>query len=306
MSRAKKAPPVADAVGETITGYKGFGLDWKCRGYQYAVGRTEEHEGKVAACEGGLHSCEDALDVLTYYPPSTSRYAVVEQSGDLARHNEDSKVASRKLTVKAEIDIAGLVKASIDWRTKRCEPVKTEHATGYRAASSATGDRAASSATGDRAASSATGYRAASSATGDSAASSATGYSAASSATGYRAASSATGYSAASSATGDSAASSATGYSAASSATGDSAASLTTGPYSSSAILPDKTPQHAVAVALGHQSKAKAPAGSAIVCVYRNGNGELVHIRAAKVGDGIKPDTWYSLDASGNFVEVQP
>ena len=270
MSRAKKAPPVADAVGETITGYKGFGLDWKCRGYQYAVGRTEEHEGKVAACEGGLHSCEDALDVLTYYPPSTSRYAVVEQSGDLARHNEDSKVASRKLTVKAEIDIAGLVKASIDWRTKRCEPVKTEHATGYRAASSATGDRAASSATGDRAASSATGYRAASSATGDSAASSATG------------------------------------YSAASSATGDSAASLTTGPYSSSAILPDKTPQHAVAVALGHQSKAKAPAGSAIVCVYRNGNGELVHIRAAKVGDGIKPDTWYSLDASGNFVEVQP
>ena len=34
--------------------------------------------------------------------------------------------------------------------------------------------------------------------------------------------------------------------------------------------------------------------------------GTYEHIRAAKVGDnGIKPDTWYSLGADGEFVEVQ-
>ncbi len=46
-------------------------------------------------------------------------------------------------------------------------------------------------------------------------------------------------------------------------------------------------------------------AGGAIVCVSRDGSGNILHIRASKVGDnGIKPDVWYSLDSSGNFVEV--
>ena len=61
---------------------------------------------------------------------------------------------------------------------------------------------------------------------------------------------------------------------------------------------------HSVACALGAESKAKAAAGGAIVCVYRNGSGDLIHIRAAKVGEnGIKADTWYMLNAAGEFVE---
>ena len=61
-----------------------------------------------------------------------------------------------------------------------------------------------------------------------------------------------------------------------------------------------------VACALGAESKAKAAAGGAIVCVYRNDDGDLIHIRAAKVGDdGIKADTWYMLDDTGEFVECE-
>ena len=61
-----------------------------------------------------------------------------------------------------------------------------------------------------------------------------------------------------------------------------------------------------VACALGVESKAKAAAGGAIVCVYRNDDGDLIHIRAAKVGDdGIKADTWYTLDDKGEFVECE-
>ena len=45
--------------------------------------------------------------------------------------------------------------------------------------------------------------------------------------------------------------------------------------------------------------------GCAIVLSNRDDEGVIHHIRASKVGEnGIKPDTWYSLDDSGNFVEA--
>lgn len=60
---------------------------------------------------------------------------------------------------------------------------------------------------------------------------------------------------------------------------------------------------NSVACALGLNSKAKAADGGAIVCVYRDDDGSIIHIRAAKVGEeGILPDVWYTLDESGNFV----
>ncbi|EDK10877.1 hypothetical protein CGSHiII_00327, partial [Haemophilus influenzae PittII] len=50
----------------------------------------------------------------------------------------------------------------------------------------------------------------------------------------------------------------------------------------------------------------KASINGAIVCVYRNHDGELIHIKASKVGENnIKADTWYTLDEFGEFVEVK-
>ena len=82
-----------------------------------------------------------------------------------------------------------------------------------------------------------------------------------------------------------------TGYRADAATTGYRANAATTG-------------EHAVAAALGASSKAKASTGGAIVLCHRNDDGELIHVRASKVGDNdIKPDTWYSLNANGDFVE---
>ncbi|CUI78424.1 Uncharacterised protein [Achromobacter sp. 2789STDY5608633] len=66
------------------------------------------------------------------------------------------------------------------------------------------------------------------------------------------------------------------------------------------------TGQGSVAVAAGHQSRARASVGGAIVLCYRDeGDDQIVDIRAALVGHGgIKPDTWYRLGADGEFIEV--
>ena len=86
-----------------------------------------------------------------------SVYHEVEQSGDLDRNYDDSKVASTKIKIGAEISIAGLVKAAIEYTIKRVnQKVKSDECHG---ASSATGDYGASSAMGNCGASSATGYK---------------------------------------------------------------------------------------------------------------------------------------------------
>ena len=157
-------------MSETITTYKGFDGNWQCRDYQYEVGKSYEHDGDAKACSAGFHACEYPLDVFGYYPPSGSQFAVVDQSGQLSRHDGDSKVASTKISIKAKIDIAGLVKAAIEYTTSRCKPVDPGFpaiSTGDYGAAISTGYRGAASSTGDRGAASSTGIQGAASSTGE-------------------------------------------------------------------------------------------------------------------------------------------
>ena len=108
---------------ETIKSYKGFNTDMTCRGKQYEVGK-EYQEDSAVACESGMHACEYPLDCFGYYPPGNSVYHEVEQSGTLSRHDDDSKVASTEMKIGARLDIAGMVKAAIEYTKKR---TTTEH-----------------------------------------------------------------------------------------------------------------------------------------------------------------------------------
>nr|DAH61586.1 MAG TPA: hypothetical protein [Caudoviricetes sp.] len=106
---------------EKITSYKGFKQDMTCSDFQYKEGESYE-EPSAKACERGFHACEYPLDCLGYYSPNESVYHVVEQSGEISRHSDDTKVASTKIKIGAEINIAGLVKAAIEYTMKRVNP----------------------------------------------------------------------------------------------------------------------------------------------------------------------------------------
>ena len=258
--------------------YKGFDKDLKCRDFQYEIGKTYE-EPTAELCEKGFHACEYPLDVFEYYAPGNmSRYCEVDLD-DVSdkKSNKDSKRCGKKIAVKAEIGIAGLVKAAVEYTMEKAISENSEHATGWQGAASATGWQGAASATGWQGVASATGEQGAASATGKQGAASATGWQGVASATGEQGAASATGWQGAASATGWRGAASATGT-------------------------------ESVAAALGIDSKAKGALGCWIVIAEWESdekfNWHRKDVQCFKVdGEKIKSDTWYKLK-NGELVEV--
>ncbi|OTK14037.1 hypothetical protein CAZ27_32005 [Pseudomonas aeruginosa] len=329
MASKKKA-----ASEEVVTAYKGFKQDLTCRGYQFEIGGTYKHEGEVEACASGFHSCEYPLDVFGYYAPGESRFAIVKASGQLSRHDDDSKIASATLVVEAEISMPTMISRALDWIMSKVDKsveqtVVGETAsntgdysaasnTGNDSAASNTGNRSAASNTGDYSAASNTGYQSAASNTGnysaasntgDHSAASNTGHHSAASNTGDHSAASNTGYQSAASNTGNRSAASNTGYQSAASNTGNRSAASNTGYQSAASNTGNRSAaevsgKESVAASLGIEGRARASAGSAIVLCHRDDEGRLIHIRASKVGEnGVEPDTWYQLNAEGEFVE---
>ncbi|MBH9340374.1 hypothetical protein I5K76_00705 [Pseudomonas aeruginosa] len=159
MTRKKKTE-----VEEIVTAYKGFKQDLTCRGYQFEIGGTYKHEGEVEACASGFHSCEYPLDVFGYYAPGESRFAIVKASGQLSRHDDDSKIASATLVVEAEISMPTMISRALDWIMSKVD--KSVEQTVVGGTASNTGNRSAASNTGDYSAASNTGYQSAASNTG--------------------------------------------------------------------------------------------------------------------------------------------
>ena len=123
--------------------YKGFDKGLKCQGFQYEAGKEYETD-EAFSRKTGFHACEMPLAVLNYYPPATSRYCLVEQSGEMDADGE--MTASTKLKVCAEIGIPGLVKAQVEWVRKHARSEKS--ASGIRSVAFNSGDRSAASNSG--------------------------------------------------------------------------------------------------------------------------------------------------------------
>jgi hypothetical protein len=139
---------------KTLIAYKAFDKDLKCRGFQYEIGRTYEHSGKVIACESGFHAVENPLDMWSYYPLTESRFCTVELSGELERHSGDSKIASGRITVRAEIGLPQIITDAVHFLMGLCKDVKP----GENAVQSASGDYSKLAASGYSSKLAASGY----------------------------------------------------------------------------------------------------------------------------------------------------
>ncbi|HGH3985205.1 TPA: hypothetical protein ACJIRE_004280 [Yersinia enterocolitica] len=189
---------------ETVITFKGFDQNLQCRGYQFEIGKTFTHEGKVEACGSGFHACEAPFDVFGYYSPANSRYAVTESFGTIDREEDgDTKIASASITITEELTLPQFIQRGIDWYWSKVDKsLEQQIMNGYRSAAEVSGSQS-------------------------------------------------------------------------------------------------------VAASFGESGKAKASESGAIVLCYRNDDGEIIHIRASKVGEnGIKPDVWYSLNEDGEFEEA--
>ena len=283
--------------------FKGFDKDLKCRDFQYEIGK-EYTEEKADICNYGFHACEFPMDVFGYYPPSDSRYCEVDLEENDQKSSDDSKRVGKKISVKAEIGIAGIIKAGVEYIKEQVnwEDDKATN-TGYQSAATNTGDQSAATNTGNwsaatntgnRSAATNTGYRSAATNTGNWSAATNTGYWSAATNTGDQSAATNTGYRSAATNTGD--------YSAATN-TGNCSAATNTGDYSATIV----EGKESIALAAGIKSKAKGKIGCFIVLAeWKEINYEyhLVDVKSAKVdGENIKEDTFYMLK-SGKFVEV--
>ncbi|ELF4534174.1 hypothetical protein RNG47_003434 [Salmonella enterica] len=251
-----------------IVTFKGFNKDLTCRDFQFAIGETFHHDGKVEACGSGFHACECPFDVFSYYPPAESRYAETISFGVIDREEEgDTKIASASITIKSELTLPQFIQRGIEWIWSKIDKsLEQQIMTGNRSAATNTGNRSAATNTGDQSAATNTGNRSAATNTGNRSAATNTG------------------------------------YQSAATNTGDQSAATNTGCQSAAEVSGSQS----VAASLGIKGKSRASEGGAIVLCYRDKNGELIHIRASKVGEnGIMPNTWYQLNEDGEFVECE-
>jgi hypothetical protein len=149
--------------------YKGFDKDLKCRDFQYEIGKKYEEE-RAEICDTGFHACENPLDVFGYYAPADSRYCEVELDAN-DQKSDDSKRVGKKISIKAEIGIAGIVKAGLEYikdqvnwdddKKSNTGDWSAATNTGNRSAATNTGNRSAATNTGDQSAATNTGNRSA-------------------------------------------------------------------------------------------------------------------------------------------------
>ena len=285
-----------------IISYKGFDKNMQCRGFQYEVGKEYEMDENVKCCKRGFHACESPMEIWNHYDMLTSRFAKVEQSGQIDKEENSTKVCSSKIKIAAELKLDDIIKLGIEWIKDITSPSKIKAIgelndnSGYSAKIGSSGDYAQIGSSGNSAQIGSSGDYAQIGSSG------------------YSAKIGSSGYSAQIGSSGNSAQIGSSGYYAQIGSSGDSAKIGSSGDYaqigsSGDSAKIDSTGDDSVIMCAGKNSKAKAKVGSWITLaewIWSDDKSRYVPkcVKTEYVdGERIKPDTWYQLK-DGEFVEV--
>ena len=101
-------------------GFKGFNLDFSCRGKRYSENTIfEDPDAKI--CECGMHFCKDPWDVFSYYPMinnngSFNVYSTVEALDEVIENDvDDSKCCTKKLRVGKRMSFSDFIDVCIGY-----------------------------------------------------------------------------------------------------------------------------------------------------------------------------------------------
>ena len=302
-----------------VIAYKGFDKSLKCRGFQYEVGKEYEMSGRIACCERGFHACESPLEVFDHYDMLNSRFAEVEQSGEIDKEENTTKVCSSRIKVKAELKLADIINLGVEWIKDVTSPAKLKRETDLNdngnnsAKIGSSGDYAKIGSSGYSAKIGSSGYSAQIGSSGDSAKIGSSGDYAKIGSSGDSAKIGSSGYSAQIGSSGYSAKIGSSGDYAKIGSSGDSAQIGSSGDYakigsSGDSAQIESTGNHSVVMAAGNNSIAKAKIGSWITLAEWNYVDDVwtpICVKTEKVdGERIKADTFYKL-VNGEFKEVE-
>ena len=288
-------------MSEKIIAYKAMDKNMQCRGKQYEVGKTY-HEDKADCCHAGMHACENPLDVLHYYQLKDSpRFFEVECGGDVDKNGENGKLACTELTVKGEVNFAGLVKATVNAvfnRVKGKEPFSsgdcsTAGTSGYGSTAGTSGDYSTAGSSGNYSTAGTSGYGSTAGTSGNCSTAGTSGDYSTAGSSGNCSTAGTSGYG---STAGTSGNCSTAGTS------GDCSTAGTSGSYCRAKV----DGKDSIAVANGAHSKARGAMGCYLVLTEYDDDGHMLCAKMARVdGSTVKENVWYTLK-NGEFVEAEP
>jgi hypothetical protein len=335
LTNKKKYAIFATQKGEIemTKAYKGFDFNWKCRDFQYEVGKIYETKDNIEVCEKGFHCCKNPIDVFNYYNDVKGKYAEVEILGE-EKKKEDKTVTSKIKIVKElsfwdifKLNIAVVVDVCLK-SSKKSTSGHDSHAntSGHNSHANTSGDRSHANTSGYRSHANTSGYRSHANTSGhnshantsgDRSHANTSGYRSHANTSGYRSHANTSGHNSHANTSGDRSHANTSGYRSHANTSGYRSHANTSGHNSHANTSghnshantsgyrshANTSGDNSIACALGILSKAKSLKGWIILVEYDN-EYKIKNIRSGKVGVDIKSDIWYELK-DNKFVEVK-
>ena len=288
-----------------MKGYKGFDKNWKCRDMQYEVGKTYE-EAEARLCNKGLHFCENPFDVFSYYSPENqSRYAVVEAENVTDEKDSDTKRVAKKLTIKTELNLIGIVKAGMEYIKEHINVEKIKEKAFDKSMAATSGDESMAATSGYRSTAATSGYRSTAATSGYKSMAATSGDESMAATSGYRSTAATSGDESMAATSGYRSTAATSGYRSMAATSGDESMAATSGYRSTAATSGDRSTaivegKDSVAIALGARSKAKGALGCWLILAEWEENDDGMYrkdVKCFKVdGEIIKADMFYMLE----------
>ena len=315
-------------MSEKIIAYKAMDKNMQCRGKQYEVGKTY-YEDKADCCHAGMHACENPLDVLHYYPLKDSpRFFEVECGGNVDKSVEDSKLACTELTVKGEVNFAGLVKATLNAvfnRVKGKEPFSsgncstagssgdcsTAGSSGRCSTAGSSGDCSTAGSSGDYSTAGSSGDYSTAGSSGYCSTAGSSGRCSTAGSSGYCSTAGSSGNCSTAGSSGDCSTAGSSGRCSTAGSSGDCSTAGSSGDYSTAAATgaycsAKADGKDSIAVVNGACGKARGALGCYLVLTEYDDDGHMICAKMARVdGSAIRENVYYTLK-NGEFVEVKP